>query len=38
MSRPRLLDGSVGGGGAAVAGVTFYPFASFEPAVREAAR
>ncbi len=32
------LQGSVGGGGTAVAGVTFYPFASFEPPVRTAAR
>jgi hypothetical protein len=32
------LQGSAGGGGTAVAGVTFYPFASFEPPVRAAAR
>jgi hypothetical protein len=32
------LQGRVGGGGTAVAGVTFYPFASFEPPVRAAAR
>jgi hypothetical protein len=32
------LQGSVGGGGSAIAGVTFYPFVSFEPPVRAAAR